>query len=57
MLLYFIKISATGTPVAENFYGIYEKLCVFTALLLQDQTILMWIPSSKLKYELLLIYS
>ena len=57
MLLYFIKISATGLPVAEIFYGIYETLCVFTALLLQDQAILMWPPSSKLIYELLLIYS
>ena len=55
LLLYFIKISATGWPVAKIFYGIYKLLCVFTALLLQDQTILMRFRSSKLIYELLLI--
>ena len=41
----------------RNFYRIYKTLCVFTALLLQDQTIQMRFPLSKLIHELLLIYS
>ena len=56
LLLYLIKILATGRPVAKIFDWIYEKLCVFTALL-QEQIILMWIQSPKLIYELFLIYS
>ena len=56
--LYLIKVLATGRPVAKLFfYEIYKTLCVFTALLLQDQTILIWLPSPKLIYELFLIYS
>ena len=55
LLLYFIKISATGLPVTNFLWNIFT-LCVSTALLRQDQTILMWFPSSKLIYELFLIY-
>ena len=40
----------------QNFNGIYRKLCVLTAFL-QNQTILMWLQSPKLIYELFLIYS
>ena len=58
LLLYLIKVLATGRAVAKIFLMKYIfTLCVFTALLPQDQTTLMWIQSSKLIYELFLIYS
>ena len=47
LVLYLINVLSTGLPVAKHFNGIYEPLCVFTALP-QEQTILMWLPSSKL---------
>ena len=49
-LLYLIKVLATGRPVKY----IFETLYVLTALL-QDQTNFIWIPSSKLIYELFLM--
>ena len=58
LLLYLIKFDWQLIFQLPNFFnGIYETLCVFTAFLLQDQSILMRFPTSKLIYGLFLIYS
>ena len=49
-LLYFIKVLATGRPVAK-FFTEYIKHYVLTVLL-QDQIILMQLQSLKLIFEL-----
>ena len=46
----------TGRPVDKILNGVLKSLCVLIALL-QDQTILMRLPSPKLTFELFLIYS
>ena len=56
IVMIFYSSFGNWSSSCQNFYGIYEKLCVFTALL-QDQKILIWIPLPKLIYELFLIYS
>ena len=43
IILYFIKVLATGLLVANFFSGIYLHCMFFTALP-QDQTIQMWFP-------------